>query len=66
MIKGQFVLVAAILAGEAITQKHIKAGEGGVAGRPDIGFQCNDTRERHSHAWACDLSLIRREDVDPV
>ncbi len=42
MVERQFVMRAAILAGEAVAQKHVKARKGRLTRRPYIGFERND------------------------
>lgn len=42
MVESQLVLVTAILAGETIAQKYVKAGESWVPSGPNISFQGDD------------------------
>ena len=47
MIEGEIILGRAILAFEAIAQEHVEPGEGGIARRPDEGFQRYHGRQLH-------------------
>ena len=66
MIEGELPGIAAILAGEAITQEQVEPREGGILRRPDILLECDDRRQPHRDVRAVDFSLIMLDDGDAI
>ena len=68
MVEGQVVGgegAAAILAGEAVAQEDVEAGEGRAARCRNELFQRNDTGQPDFETWGSDDPVIVRYDVDP-
>src|SRR5208283_1262420 len=66
VVEGQLFVLAAVLAGEAVAQEHVEAGEGWLARRPDIGLERYDRRQPHLEGGAFDHPVVVRDDVDAV
>jgi hypothetical protein len=66
MIEGQVIMRAAILAGEPVTQKHVKAGKGRMSGGFDIGFERNHRGQLHFPIRAADGFFVILNNIDPI
>jgi hypothetical protein len=66
VIEGEVVARAAILAGEAVAQENVEAGEGGVAGRFDIGLERDHGGKPHLEGGTSNRLVVFRNDVHPV
>ena len=63
MVKREVVSAAAILAGESIAEKNIKAREGWPAGSFDVCLEGNDGRQPHLERGAANRTLIYGDDI---
>ena len=66
MIEGQVVRAAAILAGKAIAQEQVEAGEGGKGTGFDEFAQRDHRRDLHRPARRVHFAVIACDDVDPL
>src|SRR5262249_20549271 len=66
VIEGQIVARCAVLADEAVAQEDIEAGEGGVSGRLDEGFQRNDAWELHLEGGTTYRPVIMLDNVHAI
>ena len=69
VIEGQLVRgvgLAAILAGKAIAQEDVEAGERRVAGGGHVFLQRNDARQLHLQRGAAHADIVMIDDVDAV
>src|SRR5262249_43499804 len=63
MIEGEVVAVATILTGEAVAQKHVKAGESRVRRRLYEGLERNNAGQFHLEGRAVDRAVVIGDDV---
>jgi hypothetical protein len=63
VVEREIVLVAAILALEAVAQEHVEPGEGWVPGRPHVVLERDHARQEHLEAGAPDNPVVARDDV---
>ncbi len=66
MIERQVGMIAAILAGELVTQKNIEPREGRVARGLYVSFERHNRRQFERGTGAVDNSVIFRNDIHPV
>ena len=66
MIKRQVFFVVAVLAGKAIAQKHVEAGEGWIERRLDVGLERNNARQLDFETWASNGAIVFGDDVDAI
>ena len=66
VIEGQIVARCAVLADEAVAQEDIEAGEGGVSGRLDEGFQRYDAWELHLEGGTTYRPVIMLDNVHAI
>src|SRR5436190_19336716 len=66
VVEGQFAGGSAINATETVAQEQVEPGERRIFVGPNELPQGNDGRKLERAAWAVDLSLIMRDDVDPL
>src|SRR5262245_13629864 len=63
MIEGEIITLAAILAGEAVTQKDIEPGKGRVRRRLHKGLERNNARQLHLEGGAVHGAVVIGDDV---
>src|SRR5215813_1520227 len=63
MVEGEVVAVAAILAGEAVAQKHVKPGESRMRRRLYEGLERNNARQLHLERRAVHRAVVIGDDV---
>src|ERR1700752_163316 len=66
VIEGEVFGRGAILASEAVAEEDVEAGEGGVGGRLDEGFERNDSGEPDLEARTSYSPVVVLHDVDAV
>ena len=69
MIEGEIVgriIVAAILAGEAVSQEHVEPGEGGAFGDRDVLLEGDHRRQIERPARRTHLAVILGQYIDPI
>src|SRR5262245_53652215 len=66
MVKGQIVPVTAILADKAVAEEHVEAGEGGVGGGLNEGFERDHARQFHLEGRAVHGAVVIGDDINPL
>jgi len=63
MVEGEVIAIATVLAGEAVAQKHIEAGESRVRRRLYEGLERNDTWQLHLEGRTVHRPVVVSDDV---
>ena len=66
MVEGQVFFAAAVLAGEAIAQKHIEPCECGIECRFHVGFERDDAGQTHLEAGASHIAVVLGDNIDAI